>query len=416
MFGNTALDVAISLIFIYLLYSLLASIIQEIIARIFNLRARFLTKALRRILDNDPRGNPMGWLGQFTFFTWFYELGWSVIYFFAPFKNSPFLKKFYTEPGIHSLGESKSSSRPSYISPQLFSQTLMHLLRGPGYDSSTQQEAALVKQNLESGLPHLGQPTRSHLLNLLEDAQRDAERFRNKVEQWFDEVMARTSGWYRKQIQLLLIIIGFIIAWQFNVDSIAITRILTKDKKAREQLVTLATQRYELYGQWKDSLKRTLVIKQDTIRIGDSIFVKPDTVYQVSLEDAMLDSLYRSLSADAADIQNILGINRGNCKDTATTDTAYTQIHQRLDSIAGKLLSAPELQKYKQAMQTVAKRKAGCYTHPYQQNGWLVFLGWVITALAVSLGAPFWFDLLNRVVKIRTGGPQVTTTTVQQTK
>jgi hypothetical protein len=290
----------------------------------------------------------------------------------------------------------------------------MHLLRGPGYDSSTQQEAALVKQNLENGLPHLGQPTRKHLLNLLEDAQRDAERFRNKVEQWFDEVMARTSGWYRKQIQLLLIVIGFIIAWQFNVDSIAIARILTKDKKAREQLVALATQRYELYGQWKDSLKRTLVIKQDTIRIGDSIFVKPDTVYQVAVEDAMLDSLYRSLTTDAADIQNILGISRGNCKDT--TDTAYTQIHQRLDSVAGRLLSAPELKKYQQAMQTVAKRKAGCYTHPYQQNGWLVFLGWVITALAVSLGAPFWFDLLNRVVKIRTGGPQVTTTTVQQTK
>ena len=28
-------------------------------------------------------------------------------------------------------------------------------------------------------------------------------------------------------------------------------------------------------------------------------------------------------------------------------------------------------------------------------------LGWVITALALSLGAPFWFDLLNKLMKLR---------------
>jgi hypothetical protein len=31
-------------------------------------------------------------------------------------------------------------------------------------------------------------------------------------------------------------------------------------------------------------------------------------------------------------------------------------------------------------------------------------LGWLITALAVSLGAPFWFDVLNRFVNVRASG------------
>jgi hypothetical protein len=31
------------------------------------------------------------------------------------------------------------------------------------------------------------------------------------------------------------------------------------------------------------------------------------------------------------------------------------------------------------------------------------WLGWLLTALAVSLGAPFWFDLLNKIVSIRHG-------------
>jgi hypothetical protein len=414
MFGNVALDVAISLVFIYLLYSLLASIVQELVSRAFNLRARLLTKALRHILDNDTRTNKLGYLGQFTFFTWCYEQVWSIIYFFLPFKNSPFLKRFYDHPGIRSLGEDRAASRPSYISPQMFVQSMMHLLRGPDYDSTKDDEASLVKQHLESGKTLIGPDTRVHLLNLLEDAKRDADLFRHKMEQWFDEVMARTSGWYKKQTQVVLIFIGFIIAWQFNVDSIAITRILAKDKKAREQMVALATQRYEAYGQYKDSLRRTMVIREDTIYAGDSVIIRTDTVYQASIADQELDSLYRSLSNDAAEVQNILGISRGSCGDS--TDTAYASIRARLDTVAGRLLSGPEQQKYRQAMQAVAKRKVGCYTHPYQQNGWLVFVGWMITALALSLGAPFWFDLLNKVVQIRTTGPQIPSSQAEKAK
>ncbi len=35
------------------------------------------------------------------------------------------------------------------------------------------------------------------------------------------------------------------------------------------------------------------------------------------------------------------------------------------------------------------------------QSHWL---GWLITAAAVSLGAPFWFDLLNKLVNLRAAG------------
>ncbi|MEX2565436.1 MAG: hypothetical protein WD431_05805 [Cyclobacteriaceae bacterium] len=31
-------------------------------------------------------------------------------------------------------------------------------------------------------------------------------------------------------------------------------------------------------------------------------------------------------------------------------------------------------------------------------------LGWIITAFAITLGAPFWFDLLKRVMSIRASG------------
>ncbi len=37
-------------------------------------------------------------------------------------------------------------------------------------------------------------------------------------------------------------------------------------------------------------------------------------------------------------------------------------------------------------------------------------LGWLITALAVTLGAPFWFELLSRLVNVRGSGPKPTRT------
>ncbi len=44
-------------------------------------------------------------------------------------------------------------------------------------------------------------------------------------------------------------------------------------------------------------------------------------------------------------------------------------------------------------------------------------IGWLITALAVSLGGPFWFELLNRLVDMRGAGkkpPSVTTVAAAQ--
>jgi len=38
-----------------------------------------------------------------------------------------------------------------------------------------------------------------------------------------------------------------------------------------------------------------------------------------------------------------------------------------------------------------------------------VVSGWVITAVAVAMGAPFWFDLLGKVMNVRNAGKPVKT-------
>src|SRR5437867_10413895 len=54
--GSAALDVVIGLAFVYLLFSLLCSAVQEGIAGIFDLRARNLEAALKRLLEDGTAG------------------------------------------------------------------------------------------------------------------------------------------------------------------------------------------------------------------------------------------------------------------------------------------------------------------------------------------------------------------------
>ncbi len=59
------------------------------------------------------------------------------------------------------------------------------------------------------------------------------------------------------------------------------------------------------------------------------------------------------------------------------------------------------------ALETCAKDAAGCSTATQWWNAVLngALLGWLLTAFALSLGAPFWFDTLGRLVKLRASGP-----------
>jgi hypothetical protein len=51
------------------------------------------------------------------------------------------------------------------------------------------------------------------------------------------------------------------------------------------------------------------------------------------------------------------------------------------------------------------------YDEEWTISGWYIpflkrFLGWILTAMAIAMGAPFWFDLLNRVANVRNTGPK----------
>ena len=343
MFNNVVLDVFIGLIFIYLLYSLLATIIQEIIARWLALRSRMLVKALRRMLedDRDTLVKPGGFTVPAEILLFFKR-------FLMPIKQGTFLAKFYSHPTIKYLGEDKIFSKPSYLHAHNFSQTIIHLLRGEEYDGRNNNESDLILKAIQDNPHNINKQTLRNLKHLFADVRQDSYLFKNKLEDWYEETMERASGWYKKQTQFILVIIGFFVAYCFNVDSIAIAKILMKDKKAREQMVQLAASRQVQYSVIIDSMNKNKPTVDTTSTGGPS--------------DKYLQETYKTLKDDATSAMDILGLNKS--------------------------------------------------VSPYQKKE-LKFWGWLLTALAISLGAPFWFDLLNKFMKLREGGPKPPNTALQ---
>lgn len=75
--------------------------------------------------------------------------------------------------------------------------------------------------------------------------------------------------------------------------------------------------------------------------------------------------------------------------------TPADRLKQNMDTLGALALpigwASPDCQK------TIDPRQPPCTF-----GGWLLkILGWLMTVFAISLGAPFWFDLLNKVVGLR---------------
>jgi hypothetical protein len=364
MTGSTAIDVVISLIFIFLLYSMLASIIQEIVTNILGLRSRILLKSIARMLDDGDRINGIRRWDLANFIIEFLKNAGN---FFFPFAGRAITKEFYNHPSIKYLSESSWNDKPSYMRRSTFARTLIDMLKGTSI-THTQDLAAVVRSALQAR-NSMPQETRQHLNVLFENAGGDIEKFTSSLEEWFDEVQERASGWFKRQTQLILFLIGFAIAWAFNVDSISIARLLAKNDKMREQFVAFSLAQYkEAYASGSLSTDSTTV-------------------------QSNLDEARKELRAAIDETGVILGLGW----ETVVVN-AEESIHKMTAILSDTVMAGDEKAKLLVSIAGDFKRRE---LSQYQESYWLAISGWILTALAISLGAPFWFDLLNKVAVVR---------------
>ncbi|PKP16286.1 MAG: hypothetical protein CVU06_14920, partial [Bacteroidetes bacterium HGW-Bacteroidetes-22] len=264
MFGSPILDIALGLMFIFLIYSLLATTLMELLASIFGLRARLLRSTIYRMLNDDPTGKPWSLIrlkkGIISFFCFFIPPRW------CWFRHDPSLAwTFYNMPGIKYLGLNNWFKRPSYINPDRFSKTICDILKESASSCDKKDEEA-ISEILESGEINCGEfscsidpETQRFLRSLWKEKpvenQTHEEQFRQQLVAWYNETMELLTGRYKRRMQYNTLALGFAIAVVFNVNTIEIASRLSTNDNAREALVQLAGSWIESNGSNPDFIK-----------------------------------------------------------------------------------------------------------------------------------------------------------------
>ncbi len=268
VFGSAIVEVAIGLVFIYFVLAAIVSHVNELLAGLFSWRATLLEDGIRNLVA-DPN----------------------------------LADRVLTHPLVSRL-TGKPTRRPSYISSDLFAQSLFDaLVPPPGTPSLAAIETSIA--NLPVG------SAKDTLMSVLSHAQGGLDEKRKAVEDWYDAAMDRLSGVYKRQVQLVTLALGAFVVVLLGVDSVAIAATLWQEQGIRAALAGAAQQ-----------------------------------ASAAGLEDAV-----NTLSEFALPI--------------------------------------------------------GWLVYPGSLVEWVTKIaGLATTVFAVSLGAPFWFDLLNHFTNVRASGPK----------
>ena len=314
MFGSGVLEVAIGLIFVFLLFSTICAAIREGIETITKTRAAYLERGLRELL-HDKEG--IGLAKEFYEHPLIYSL-----YTANRYMPGSSQKK----PGLFTRG----GALPSYIPAKNFAAAMIDIAaRGslPNLRDGTQApDPALLSNTLTADTLRAGIATMENkrvaraLLSSLDLAQDDLNKARLNLESWYDASMDRVSGWYKRSTQIIVFLVALFMAGTLNVDAIGIANFLQHNDHARLAIVNKAS---------------AAVATSAPLREGERA-------------SAALDTLDLPIGWPA--------------------DFAFPSDWYRWDRFT---------------------------------QGLLVFAGWMLTALAATLGAPFWFDTLNKIMVIR---------------
>ncbi len=315
MFGSVVLEIFLGLAFLFLTLSLVVTTAQELIAGLFGMRAANLIMAVRNLLqDGDGRDGARSLADEIF--------------------DHPTLKSLY-KGGPHSWLSGLIGNGPSYVPNHAFAAALLDVLRRR---NSAGAAAPIAQEELFGRAPEIVRdlppgPLKDVLTLMVGHAgdgerplQRRAAAAEQKLSQWFDESMARASGWYKRRAQAVGLVLAVALVLAVDANTLDYIEDLRTDATLRETLSETAAA---------------------SGAAGDPVAsAAPDVAMQMLL--GQLDQLP-------------LGWDDGDSFAARFRDPAV-------------------------ALWSVA--------------------GWLMTVLAVSLGAAFWFDLTKKALNLRASGPR----------
>ena len=337
MFDSSVIDVGIGLVFVFLLLSTAVTAAKEGLEALYKRRGQYLEKGIKELV---------GWVDAA-----------------ANDPKSPEAKlvsSLYEHPFINSLfagpyDPTKKANLPSYIPAANFALALYDLR-----DQSLTTPSIVLPDKVQKAFAAIEKMVGN-----------DKERVLKAIEEWYDSSMDRVSGWYKRHTQWWIFAIAVVITIGVNADSILIARRLSTDKTLRSAAVEAAQKATsdKTAPPVQLPLQSTTSVPAPTPVTGGAT----PPVATVNEPDAVQQSL----------------------------DTIKNSV-SRLDGVGFPIGWGADISEW----ETEHKPAKFSVTN-YRSVGGLVkrsyshFAGWAITILAIMLGAPFWFDVLNKFMVVR---------------
>lgn len=245
---------------------------------------------------------------------------------------------------------------PSYIPAPAFARALDDLLF-PESAAGDPFETARGK------VARIGNPwVENALVGILTDAKGDRDAFRKNVETWFDDTMERASGWYKRKVQIMLFVIATVVAIAVNANALHVAHSLWTD----------------------DALRAAVVQKADAIAQSAS----GQGSGQAGTSGGSATS--GKPSSDECEKER-----KARPPKPPSLGCALEGVATAVDDV--QALGLP-------LGWSEANRPPDSY------GGWGGTIGGLlVTIFALSLGAPFWFDVLSKASSLRNTGKPVAT-------
>lgn len=371
MLSSPIIDLAIGLVFVFGVTAALSSVFTELIARFLGLRGAYLLAGLRELLDGT--GSQTALNDAIDNYNEMKALVKRAVPAIAggpapatksatgALLGSPILRSQGMIGQISSRDltlQPGKPGRPSRITTGTWKPPWRACRSLPSYISAKSFGAAITDllvpnaagqttmAQVQDGIDTLPEwmPTlKESLQTLAANAGEDIDLFRTSVENWYDDHMSRVSGWYKRHVAKITIVVGTTLILLLNINTLAIGRTL-----------------------WNNGVVRTAV---------STVAAKTTSCQNQSQQDC-LASLQKQLSGGA---QAGLPIGWATVPDCAAPGTSCNWLDQR-----------------------------GIFSRHGGSGGEivLVLIGFLITVIALTPGARFWFDILGKLGSLRTTGPK----------
>jgi hypothetical protein len=342
VFGGPVFAIVLVLLFVFVTMSAIVSSAQELIFQAFGWRTRNLRRTVERMLADDTYKNEIG-------------------------------RRVYRHPLLNGAGGARKQL--TNIEPDTFAIAVATAVQ-PDY--STGDPIAELPASVEA----LREGQLKHRLQLIIPQPRDGENYRESIRQalmtWFNTSIAKSQSTYKADAKVLAYIIAAAATVTLNVSPIEITQRMMNDEALSTSVASVMPQLTPLLSTAAASGSTTEVIQTLEPQAANMLAVLNCQKNQTSLPigwpwmAGALDSLGKSAAS------SLLSKEQKSCQEAAA-----------------KVEGDPEARALVQGK--TFEREFG--PNFKTDSPMLILLGWLITVIAAAQGAPFWFNLIQKVVK-----------------